>query len=228
MLTTFTQLSVPKYKRKSKARVSQLLHFTSKFLLVSLSIGVATPLLSIAQEAPAATAPSPDSGERLGRQYAELVAEVPRLVHRWELEPDLGVRWSLSPLPPPLTLALEELETGSDRQCLQLAEAIIRCGPRGFKQPEEVYQTLLKRLQKKNNNTSLTLALTSAAIRIHPEQEFLERLWQLTEEDSVRQYIERELARTPSSILLQKWRENLGSTNLADRMLAVKGVGDAP
>ncbi|MEM7473848.1 MAG: hypothetical protein AAF483_02590 [Planctomycetota bacterium] len=161
-----------------------------------------------------------------GNVYAELT-KVSRLPYRWEFDPDIDVRWSLSKQPPPLEVPSASLVSGSERECLQTAERIHRSGTRGIADAAEVYQSIHQRLQNEGNSRTLELALVSAAVQIHDKKEDIDFLWAIVRSKPlVRRIVEGALIKTQSTVALEFWREHVqSSTLLADQMLAIKGIG---
>lgn len=156
--------------------------------------------------------------------------EQPRLKHRWELEPDLGVIWVTIPALPQQTLDPSRLSSPQTQLRVDEAQKAIRYADgKTLSGRAEGLQQILKQLKSTEPNRAVQLSLFSAAIKLADASHAAE-LWEISlADDASRKLLEPVLVEWRSPIALAVWRERLLDAQAPqfDRYTAIEGIGAA-
>lgn len=157
------------------------------------------------------------------------LAEEPlEFVHRWQLEPDLGVSWVKDPDKRPKPVDLTALSSDSLKRCIEQARYITRFAAniRFAREQDQVLDALIDRLRSNEQNRQVRLALFSAAVAMSDGKK-ADELWKLAENDvAARPVIEEALIRWQSPVAREYWRGQLASssTNVAAILRSLNGM----
>ena len=154
--------------------------------------------------------------------------EPPRLVHRWEIEPDLGIVWLTPPTRPAVKLHPEKFASEQLQVVLDEAQlAILHAGSEQLEGRQAALKAMLQRLRTDMDNRQVRLALAGAAIAL-ADASHASALWQeLGHDTSTRPLIERALLGWKRPQAHELWRSRLQdeSATLHDLHLAASGIG---
>ncbi len=154
--------------------------------------------------------------------------EPPRLVHRWELEPDLGATWVMTPTLATPVLRPEQFSSKLQHVQLSAAQMAIRDADSPLLQGAgQSLPVLLEQLKTKPENRQLQLSLAAAAIALSTPDN-AQVLWErLGSDPATRPLIERALINWRQPLAVEIWRERLRDVraSLPDLLLAIEGLG---
>ncbi len=159
-----------------------------------------------------------------------LAQQQPRLVHRWETEPDLGATWLYIPAKPKKTLEPERLN--SEQRQLRVAEsqeAIRYANDSSLSGRDVGLQSIIAQLKKTDENQLVQLSLVSAALKLSDGSHAAE-LWDILRTHAAsRKLLEPALVAWRSPVALEYWRELLtnSDTPVSELLIAVEGIGAA-
>lgn len=155
------------------------------------------------------------------------VSNQPRLVHRWEVEPDLGVSWAQLINTPAPILEPSRFASGEagnliveSQKAIQLANELIR------EDRTASLKTILEKLKTPDTNEQVQLGLVSAAIQL-ADASYAPELWEkLRDHHPSRRLLDPAMIKWKSPLALDDWRKRLTQSDTPNSQLivAIEGV----
>ena len=160
------------------------------------------------------------------------------MIHRWEIDPEIGTSWTVDEPVQPRTVDVEALRSSDLRTQVTAAQTASLLSRIGISNREQAFQAALEQLRQPQDNHQARLAFVSAAANLVENRLEAEAVWKaLAAEPRVRSILEPMLLQWKSKLALEPWRQrvrsqNSGSGNIgyADLLAALDGlaiVGDS-
>ncbi len=152
----------------------------------------------------------------------------PRLNHRWEVEPDLGVSWEYVPALPQQTLDPRRISSTEAQIRITESQKAVRYSDGETLAGRAVgLQSILEQLKLPEGNRLLQLSLVSAAIKLADASRAAELWERIQSDDASRRLVEPALVKWRSPVALALWRERMRDAKAPqlELMTAIEGVG---
>lgn len=155
------------------------------------------------------------------------VSEQPILVHRWEVDPDLGVTWPQAVKKPISSLVPNRFSsTESEYRIAESQKAIRYANDLDVEGRVASLNAILTKLSTPDANEQVQLSLVSAAIKLADASNAPELWEKLRDHNASRRLIEPALVKWKSPVALADWRKRLSEADasLSSLIVAIEGI----
>ncbi len=159
-------------------------------------------------------------------------AQPVEMIHRWEIDPQLGSQWVFDFWAQPRAVDVAALRSSKLQTQVKGAQTASLQSRAGVTNRQEVFATALEQLRSPQPNHQARLAMVSAALNVADNKQEVESVWRAVAADPItRKVVEPQLIKWKSELAIDLWRERLaqgesglGAFRYSDLLNALDGL----